>query len=408
MQELIYRLKRPYHFVKTGLIKGLPAQLKHGFPAKEIKVITLTGTDGKTTTSTLLYHILHQADKKVGLISTVAAYIGSEEIDTGLHVTAPTPDKLHRFIKEMVNKNLKYLVLELTSHGAYQYRDWGIQPKITGITNVSHEHLDYHLSYDNYLDAKALILQKAPTVFLNQDDKSFYELKDRLNAREQNINSYSVEKKLDPKIEIAINDKFPETYNQMNARLAATIALKIGLEPEKIAAGIESFPGVPGRMETIKNNQGINIIIDFAHTPNGLRSALTALRKQIDEKDLGRLISVLGCAGLRDRDKRPKMGKISTDLSDLAVFTAEDPRTENVWSIIRQMKEQLKKNHDKIVSIADRRKAIEFALTKLAQPGDTVAIFGKGPEKSMCIGKKEYPWSDKKAVRKVLKQMDQT
>jgi UDP-N-acetylmuramoyl-L-alanyl-D-glutamate--2,6-diaminopimelate ligase len=406
MQELIYRLKRPYHFVKTGLLKGLPAQLKHGFPAKEIKIIALTGTDGKTTTSTLLYHILHQADKKAGLISTVAAFIGSEELDTGLHVTAPTPDKLQRFIKEMVKKNLKYLVLELTSHGAYQYRDWGIQPEIAGITNVSHEHLDYHLTYDNYLDAKALILKKAPTVFLNQDDRSFYELKDRLNAREQDINSYSAEKTMGSKIKTAINDKFPEKYNKMNARLAAAIALEIGLKPEEIAAGIKSFPGVPGRMESVKNNQELNIIIDFAHTPNGLLSALTALRKQVDEKNSGKLISVLGCAGLRDKGKRPKMGKISTDLSDLAVFTAEDPRTENIWSIIRQMKEQLKKNHDKVVSIADRGQAIEFALTELAQPGDTVAIFGKGPEKSMCIGKKEYPWSDKKAVKKVLKEMD--
>ncbi len=406
MQELIYRLKRPYHFIKTGLLKGVTAQIRYGFPAKKIEVIAITGTDGKTTTSTLLYHILHSANKEVGLISTVAAYIGAKEIDTGLHVTAPTPDKLQRFIKKMTDEKLKYLVLEITSHGAYQYRNWGIQPKIAGITNVSHEHLDYHLTYDNYLEAKALVLQKASTVFLNQDDRSFYELKDKLNTREQNINSYSAEEKLDPKIETAIHKKFPEKYNQMNARLAASIASEIGLEPKEIAASIKSFPGVPGRMEEVANKQGLNIIIDFAHTSNGLLSALTALRKRTDKHNSGKLISVLGCAGLRDKGKRPKMGKISTDLSDLAVFTAEDPRTENVWAIIRQMKEQLTENHDKIISIADRGEAIEFALTELAEPGDTVVIFGKGPEKSMCIGHKEHPWSDKKAVKKILEKMD--
>ncbi|MEA2056555.1 MAG: Mur ligase family protein, partial [Patescibacteria group bacterium] len=220
MQELIYRLKRPYHFVKTGLLKGFRAQLKYGFPAKKIKVLLITGTDGKTTTSNLLYHLLNQTKKKTGLISTVGAYIGNKKVDTGLHVTAPGPEKLQNFIKKMVDKKFEYLVLEFTSHGAYQFRDWGIKPHIAGLTNITHEHLDYHLTYQNYLEAKLLLLKKASMVFLNQNDQSFYELKEKLNAKEQKIKSYSVEEKFGKKIDKAINKTFPEKFNQANAHLA--------------------------------------------------------------------------------------------------------------------------------------------------------------------------------------------
>lgn len=392
--------------IKTGILKGLVSQVKYGFPAKNIKVIALTGTDGKTTSSILTYHLLQSAGKKAGLISTVFARIGDRQIDTGLHVTAPTPDKLLGFVRQMLDQDAEYLVIELTSHGIYQYRDWGLKPEIAGLTNITHEHLDYHLTYDNYLEAKALLLKKAKTVVLNQDDQSFYKVKQHLDAKEQKILSYSQEDQLDSQIKQAINQRFPETYNQMNARLAVKIASAVGLDSDQISQGIKSFPGVPGRMESVANDQELNIFIDFAHTPNGLRQALISLRKKLSEQEKnGRLIAVYGCAGLRDQAKRPEMGRTGVELADLAVFTAEDPRTENVWSIIRQMKEQLETGHDKIVSIADRQRAIEFTLKQLAQPGDIIGIFGKGPEKSMCIGTKEYPWSDKKSAKKTLDQM---
>jgi len=404
--QMLYQLKRPYHFFKTGLLRGLTSQIKYKFPEKKLKIICITGTDGKTTTSTLTYHLLKTAGKKVGLISTVAAYIGDEQIDTGLHVTAPGPMKLRAFMQKMVTANCEYLVLEMTSHGAYQFRDWGIKPLIAGVTNITHEHLDYHLNYENYVEAKALILQKAQTVFLNQDDQSFYRLKQKMDLKKQQVRSYSLEHELDKKLEKAIQEKFPEKYNQANAHLAVSIAEDIDIEIKKLVKGISSFKGVPGRMEEIKNNKKLKIIIDFAHTPNALYQALTSLRQQLkQQKNSGKLIAVYGCAGLRDQSKRPMMGKIGVQLADLVVFTAEDPRTEDVWSIIRQMKEQLETGHNKIVSIADREQAIEFALTKLAKPGDTIGILGKGPEKSMCYGTIEIPWSDKEAVKKILKKI---
>lgn len=400
LKQILYRIKRLYHFFKTGLFNGLVAEFKYGFPSKKLHVLAITGTDGKTTSSTMLYHVLKTAGKKVALISTVAAYIGDERIDTGFHVTTPTPAQLQKLMRRLVKEGYEYLVLETTSQGVYQFRTWGIFPLIAGVTNVAQDHFDYHLNYQNYLSAKALILRDSEKIILNKDDASYQPLKDILRVSESRILSYSVEHQNDPAIMKAIKNRFPESYNVSNALLVVKFAKNLEVSDQDIIAGIESFSGIPGRMEEIKNNKGVKAIVDFAHTPQGLENALTALRTQT--KKPGRLIAVYGCAGLRDALKRPMMGKIGTDIADFCVFTAEDPRTESVWSIIRQMKEQLTSNHDKIISIADRFEAIEFALTKLAKQGDTVVVLGKGHEQSMCYGNVEHPWDDREAVRKVL------
>ncbi|MCL4208634.1 UDP-N-acetylmuramoyl-L-alanyl-D-glutamate--2,6-diaminopimelate ligase [Patescibacteria group bacterium] len=400
LKQILYRIKRLYHFFKTGLFNGLVAEFKYGFPSKKLHVLAITGTDGKTTSSTMLYHVLKTAGKKVALISTVAAYIGDERIDTGFHVTTPTPAQLQKLMKRLVKEGYEYLVLETTSQGVYQFRTWGIFPFIAGVTNIAQDHFDYHLNYQNYLSAKALILRDSEKIILNKDDASYQPLKDILRVSESRILSYSVEHQNDPAIMRAIKNRFPEKYNVSNALLVVKFAKNLEVSDQDIIAGIESFTGIPGRMEEIKNSKGIRAIVDFAHTPQGLEKALTALRAQT--KRPGRLIAVYGCAGLRDALKRPMMGKIGTDIADFCVFTAEDPRTESVWSIIRQMKEQLTSNHDKIISIADRFEAIEFALTKLAKQGDTVVVLGKGHEQSMCYGNVEHPWDDREAVRKVL------
>ena len=397
-RDLIYKLKRPYHLLKTGLAKGLKARLQYNFPDKKLKIIAITGTDGKTTSSTLLYHVLKASGKKVGLISTVGAYIGEQKIETGFHVTSPSPDQLFAFMKRMLTEGIEYLVLEFTSQGAYQSRLFGIKPLIAGVTNIDQDHFDYHLNYQNYLAAKAIVLKKAKTVVLNEDDQSYYRLRRLFPSSQYKVLEYSQEIKLATKVEKAIKERFLEAFNQNNARLVSTIALELGLEPGAIAQAINQFEGVEGRMQIIPNQKGLKIVVDFAHTPQGLRSALTALRK-----NQGKLIAVYGCAGLRDAAKRPMMGEIGVELADLLVFTAEDPRTEDIWSIIRQMKESLQTGHNKIASVPDRQEAINFAIQKLAKKGDTVAIFGKGPEKSMCYGTTEIPWSDEEAVLKALK-----
>ncbi|MBU0578425.1 hypothetical protein KKE34_01050 [Patescibacteria group bacterium] len=401
LAQLIYKLKRPFHFFKTGLLKGFAGQIKYKFPAKELKIIAITGTDGKTTSATLLYHVLKKSGKKVGLISTVAAYIGAQKITTGLHVTSPDPFQLHKLLRRMANKKIEYVVLEITSHGAYQYRNWGIKPIIAGLTNIAHEHLDYHLILDEYIKAKILVLKKAKTIILNRDDSNYQKVASRLNT--DKILTYSLKDRLAPVVAGAIKDRFVEEYNWLNARLVYAILKNLGIDNKKISESIKSFPEIPGRMQEIEIKKKFRVIVDFAHTPQGVEAALTALKKQLSREE-GRLIAVYGTAGLRDHQKRPLMGKIGAKLADLVIFTAEDPRTEDVWSIIRQLKENLHDDLDKIMSIADRREAIEFALTKIAKKGDIVAILGKGHEQSMCYGKTEYPWSDEKVVKEILKK----
>lgn len=396
LQLLPYYAKRWFHFVKTGLLQGLPAQITTGYPNKKLTITVLTGTDGKTTTSTLLYHILKTGGIKVGLISTVAAYIGGEESDTGFHVTSPQPKDMFTFMKKMVDLGYTHLILEATSHGMYQYRTWGITPDFAGLTNISQEHLDYHLTYQEYVKAKMLLLKKARVLYLNEDDQSFNTIKKLYKGLA--AKTYSKDDDIPNNIKSAITKRFSEHYNQMNARLAANLARENGVSDEDIATGIATFHGVPGRMEVVAEKP-IKIIVDFAHTPQGLEAALTALKQKQSKQS--KLIAVFGCAGLRDRNKRPVMGKIGSELADKAIFTAEDPRTEDIWSIIRQMKEGVTQ-FNKIVSIPDRKEAIEFALNKVASPGDTVVVLGKGHEQSMCYGTTEYPWSDSTVIKEII------
>ena len=386
LKLIVYKLKRLWHFFKTGLLQGLSAQLRYRFPERKLKILSITGTDGKTTSNTLLYHLLKSAGKKVGLLTTVAAYIGEEKIDTGFHVTAPQPKDLYKFMRRLVNEGYEYLILETTSHGLYQYRPWAIKPQVAGLTNITHEHLDYHLTYHEYLRAKAILFKHSKLSILNSDDDSYSALKKILKNKQTDF--YHPKEKINRLILTAIKDRFAQAYNQLNARLVAKMALTQGLTPKQIADAIRTFPPIPGRMEFINSKRRFEIVVDFAHTPNGLKQALLSLKEQMKRQSkAGRLIALFGCAGLRDFSKRPLMGKFGSEIADLCIFTSEDPRTEDVWSIINQMKAGVEANHHKIISLADRKEAIKFALNKLAKPGDVVGFFGKGHEQSLCIGK---------------------
>ena len=407
IRQFLYRLKRPFHLVKTGLLRGIPAEMKYRFPARRLKILCITGTDGKTTSSTLLYQVLKQAGKKVALVSTVAAYVGDEEYDTGFHVTTPDPRQLQRFLAKMVQLECEYLVLESTSHGIYQYRLWGIHPEIVGITNITMEHLDYHVTHDNYVEAKAMLAAKAQKAVINADDEmSFLKLKKILSHSPVKVLTYSEQDELPSKISRAIKQRFPQQYNQMNSRLVTRIATELGIDEDSIATAIKNFVGIPGRMQPVGEEGGVKVIVDFAHTPNALQEVLLAIREQMKkEKRKGKLIAVFGCAGHRDWLKRPAMGRIGAETADLVIFTAEDPRFENVWSIIRQMKQNLEPYHSKVISIADRGEAVTAAITKYAKPDDVVGIFGKGHEKSMAFGRTEYPWNDTAAAQEALQQL---
>ena len=390
-------IKNIFHLYKAFL-----ACCFYKFPARKLVVIGVTGTDGKTTTCYFIHSILTKAGKKAGLVTTIEAKIGEKLYETGLHTTTPNPWALQKFLAQMVSANCKYAVLEVTSHGLDQHRVWGIPFEIGIVTNVTHEHLDYHRTYEKYLHIKAKLIKKAKTAILNKDDKSYSFL---CNAVRGKRISFSLDKQADLNLESLqnIQIKLLGDYNRQNALAAIAITKALGISDEFIKDGIEAVKFIPGRMQVIQK-EPFFVIVDFAHTPNALEQVLkySAKCKAQGEK----LIVIFGCAGLRDKEKRPKLGNIAAKLADFVVLTAEDPRTERLDGIIEQIAKGCKEagaiEGKTFFKIPDRQAAINFAIQKLAKQNDIVLITGKGHEKSMCFGKKEFSWSDQEAVEKAL------
>lgn len=390
----------------VNLLKHLPssvlANIVYGFPSRGMKFIGVTGTDGKTTTTNMIYQILKQAGKKVAMVSTINAEINGEKIDTGFHVTNPDYFLLQKLIRKAKKAGTEIFVLEVTSHGLDQYRTWGILFEVGVVTNITHEHLDYHGSWENYFNSKSKLVKVSRTAVLNSSENHFERLK---KLAPNNVLTFGEAKNADFSLDkYNLKLKLPGEYNKLNAlaALAATSTFNI---PEKEAIKVlENFDNLEGRMQEVPNKLGIKIIIDFAHTPNALENALIALKK--DAK--GKIISVFGCAGLRDEGKRPLMGEISAKLADKTIITSEDPR-----GLIESINKEILKGAEKggaklgenIFIENNREEAIKMAIRVLAKKGDTVGIFGKGHEKSMNIdGNKELPWSDLEAAKKAINE----
>jgi UDP-N-acetylmuramoyl-L-alanyl-D-glutamate--2,6-diaminopimelate ligase len=401
----------------------------YDYPAQKLVMLGITGTDGKTTTANLLFNILKAAGISVGMISTVNAVIGDTELDTGFHVTTPDAVDVQRFLSMMVDAGITHVVLETTSHGLAQARVEACDFDIAIVTNITHEHLDYHGSFDAYRAAKARLFAQlavsAPkshsiprTGILNLDDSS-YEYLSTVTQTAQlsyghhpraNIRAEQVEYQPDGLTFQVVGDDFEfpvftnllGDYNVSNclAAIAAAVGV-LGVEPAAAQTGISALKGVSGRMERIDLGQDFTTIVDFAHTPNALRRALETVRKMTT----GRVIAVFGSAGLRDRAKRRLMAEVSGELADLTILTAEDPRTESLESILGEMAGGLTAQGGvegkTFWRVPDRGDAIRYALS-LAGPGDLVIACGKGHEQSMCFGAQEYAWDDRIAMRSAL------
>jgi UDP-N-acetylmuramoyl-L-alanyl-D-glutamate--2,6-diaminopimelate ligase len=402
----------------------------HDFPARKLTVIGVTGTDGKTTTSNLIHKILIAAGLKAGMISTVNAVIGDEVLDTGFHVTTPDAHDVQGYLAKMVDAGLTHIVLETTSHGWSQHRVDACEFDIGVVTNITHEHMDEHGSYENYRAAKARLFsslewtrekpQGNPRLgVINRDDvKSFAFLNDHIKVNRIN---YGLGEEADVRgvdieyspagikfmaeskdFRVAISSSLVGAYNVSNCLAALTATVHgLGIDPQVAAQGIAALENIPGRMERIDMGQNFTAIVDFAHTPNALKSALEAGRTMTQ----GRVISVFGSAGLRDKEKRRMMAETSAELADLTVLTAEDPRTESLDGILEEMAAGARskggREGETFWRVADRGEAIKFAL-RLAREGDIVLSCGKGHEQSMCFGKTEYLWDDRTAMRAAL------
>jgi len=399
-----------YHFPKAFLAARL-----YGNPSDDLEIIGVTGTDGKTTTSTMIYHILKTAGKKVALISTVDAKIGRKNLKTGFHVTSPNPFALQALLRRMRSQKIRYVVLEVTSHGLDQFRVYPIKPKIAVLTNITHEHLDYHGTFEAYRDAKLKLFKHADHAVVNKDLPIFNDINARLPKVLFSTYSLMAESQMKPDFIDYEGDRtifklgnmtytLPMTgeYNLYNALAAISTALLLDISPADIKRSLVSFKGVRGRLEEVENNRGIHAYVDFAHTPNALESVLTNLKTKL-KKDQ-KLIVVFGAAGLRDASKRPMMGKIAAKLADKIVLTSEDPRIENPHDIAKQIMSGMPpKKHKDVTIELDRQKAIDIAINQLAKKGDWVVTCGKGHEESMNLdGFTETPWSDHEALKKAL------
>lgn len=387
----------------VNLLEHLPvavlANLVYGFPSRKITIIGVTGTDGKTTTVNMIYRILNEAGFKVSMVSTINAVLGNKTYDTGFHVTSPHSFIVQEFIKKAVCAKSDLLVLEVTSHGLDQFRFWGTNFTFGVITNVTHEHLDYHKTFNNYLKAKTKLISNAKYAILNFDDSNFKILSQQTSGQ---VISFGLNKSADFNLtNFPVKLKIPGEYNSLNGLAAAAVTSALGVDKRIIKKCLENFSGLLGRMEEIENNRGIKIIVDFAHTPNALQQALTTLRPQTN----GKLISVFGCAGARDIEKRPLMGDISARLADITILTDEDPRFEDRDKIIKEIADGAYQHNGvdgkNLFKEHDRTQAIRMAIN-MAEKDDLVAIFGKGHEKSMNYSGKELSWSDQAAVIKIL------
>ncbi len=384
---MIRGLKGLYHW-----LEALVAAIRFGFPSRKLTVIGVTGTDGKTTTTTLIYEILKTAGYKVSMITSVHAVVAGKTYDTGFHVTNPRGWQVQKFLREAVDHGDTHFVLEVTSHGLSQHRVDFVRFAVGVLTNVTHEHLDWHKTFDAYLRTKISLLKRARIAVINRDEAESFNKASEL-LRKKRVVTYGIRRDavVSPKTH-PFTTKLAGTFNRYNclAGVAAVDALGVPLKVTQQA--IAAFGGVRGRMEEIVHTP-LRVIVDFAHTPNAIIQVLKTLRLTTKK----RLIHVFGSAALRDRTKRPLMGKASSRYADVIILTEEDYRTEDVNRIIDEIASGITPGPE-VYRYPDREEAIEFALS-LGKPGDCVMITGKGHEKSIARGKIEYPWSDQEVVR---------
>lgn len=384
-------------------------------PIKDIKLIGVTGTNGKTTSSFMIKSILEVAGYKTGLIGTIANYIGTSKVKA--ERTTPESLELHELFKDMKNEGVKYCVMEVSSHSLSLDRVYGIRFSQGIFTNLTQDHLDFHKTFENYYEAKLQLFKNTDSSIVNIDDNYGKQILHDI-PWDSKILTYSIEGKGDLIAEnilnhsrgaafdlrykdksIHINLCLPGTYNVYNALCSAGACIREGISLEIIKEGLENVV-VPGRCEiaTKEYNLGFDVIIDYAHTPDGLENILKTAR----EFTKGRLISVFGCGGDRDKGKRPIMGKIGSELSDIAVITSDNPRTEEPMDIIKDViSGVLGENY---IVIENRREAIKEAI-KIAQKGDVIVVAGKGHEDYQILKNEVIHFDEREVIADIIKEL---
>ena len=392
----------------TNVAMGTIASNFYGNPSHELKVVGVTGTNGKTTIATLLYDLVQSMGYKAGLISTVVYKVGAREIVS----THTTPDaiRLNAMMREMVDEGCDYCFMECSSHAIVQQRIGGLRFVGGLFTNITHEHLDYHKTFAEYIRAKKLFFDTLPKeafALVNADDRNGEVMLQNTKAsrytlslqRMADFRAKVVEMMVEG-MELRIDNKevwvqFLGRFNAYNLLTVYGAAVLLGFEKEEVLAHLSMLRPVSGRFETVLAKDGTTAVVDFAHTPDALENIINT----IDElRQSGqRLIVVCGCGGDRDKSKRPVMGGMAAKRADIAIFTSDNPRTENPEDIIREMEEGVEAG-DKYLKITDRSEAIKTAVM-LAEPRDIILLAGKGHEEYQIIGTEKLHFNDKATVK---------
>jgi UDP-N-acetylmuramoyl-L-alanyl-D-glutamate--2,6-diaminopimelate ligase len=405
----------------------------YNHPSKAMTLIGITGTNGKTTTAFLIESILKETKSRVGLLSTIQYRFGTQTLAAS-HTT-PGPLELQKVLRDMADTGTQYAVMEVSSHGLQQKRVENCHFDTVIFTNLTPEHLDYHKTMDAYLKAKEILFtsllsqsdKKDPVAVINTDDPSAQTLLNKIKRgtitygiNSGDIHTENIDMSLDgikadivtPEKIFSVRSKLIGHFNIYNILAAVSAAVSLGLSTEEIKAGIEKAKNIPGRMDEVRNDKGIKIFIDYAHTGDALKNVLKTINELTDRK----IITIFGCGGDRDREKRPVMGKIAANYSNILFVTSDNPRTEDPNIIIKEIevgvmeKNFIKKDKpsstadtDKIYFIEENRSIAIKEGISIAKPGDVVLIAGKGHETYQISGNNKYHFDDREEAMRALK-----
>ncbi len=418
-------IKRLYHF--GWAILGM---LRYGRPSRKMIVIGVTGTDGKTTTTTFLYEILKKMGLRVAMINGLRFVLPSKEWKNHSDNSTPGKTIIRRFLRQALKEQCQVVILEVTSWGIEQHRVLGIAFDVAVITNLTYEHVDLHGSLDRYREMKGALFKglssrrkpgQEKTSVLNLDDDDYQYFADIQADRQIRYSSQHPADLYATQIDDSDGLRFRlhrgaktkdiqlhlrGVFNVSNALAAAGAAVAVGADLEDIKQGLESVTKVPGRMEFVNMGQPFKVIVDFAHTPNGFKNLFHAARKMMNGK--GRLIAVYGATGDRDRGRRPMVGRLAAELVDFSILTTEDPHTEDPRAIAEEIEAGLKEK-GKIMGpdytyIEDRKDAIKQAC-QMAQRDDIVLLCSMGDYDVMYVGHGKIPWSDREVAKSALSDL---
>ncbi len=421
IKRIVQKIKNIYH-----LKMAIAANFRFMFPSRKIIVIGVTGTNGKTTTVQMIGKVLEATGKKVAIYSTINFKIGDQEEVNRTKFTTQSAWQLQKFISKALGDGCEYLVLETSSHALDQFRIWGVDYNTAVVTNITREHLDYHLNMDDYRKTKLKLFQITSNSWrrtkrvgiINRDMEKFQEFvlpgMDKnylygIDFKEKISKNCPTWKAEDIKLEnfksgfvvdgVSFKLNLPGKFNIENALAAICVGVSEGVSMNNISNKLKEIKNIPGRMDFVENKKGIKIIIDYALTPDSMEK-LGKMMEDFKKKNQAKLIWVFGSCGDRDRGKRPIMGEIVSRFADKIIVTNEDSYTEDPVKIMEEIEKGVK-NIKKLLRVEDRKKALEKAL-EIAEKRDIVLVTGKGAEETMMIGSKTILWNDKKVIQDIL------